>query len=364
MIRRPVTELPPRRKMLLHAPLGAVIVLGGLVMTLSDEPAAYSSGRVAVGSISDPAPSVVQAPVETLVQVPAWRQLPSPSLEAYPGLPATLTGLGHPPGDERLGAALRRDSVIAAQTLRTVHGRIRDAGAAASGTAKAPAARVRHSEPAPATSEPDAGAARVIEPPSDPDVDSAVLMSQTADFLARYYRRSRDKVGTYVEFAFEAAQEHGLDPLLLTAIMSIESSLDPSARSHKGAKGLMQVLVAVHKEKFEPYGGTVNAFDPRTSVMVGAHILGDMLERTGTVQGALKHYVGAANLRTDGGYGAKVIRMRDRIWHAATGRKVPRDIELAAATERANLAYLVASGGLKTAAADPAAPGGEVTRLD
>ncbi|MEZ5742127.1 MAG: lytic transglycosylase domain-containing protein, partial [Burkholderiaceae bacterium] len=70
---------------------------------------------------------------------------------------------------------------------------------------------------------------------------------------------------------------------------------------------------------------------------------------TGSVQGALKHYVGAANLRHDGGYGAKVISMRERIWIASQGRKVPSKVELAGAIRRANEAHAAAVASVRTA---------------
>ncbi len=380
MIRRyPIN--PARKPLLLQAPLWIVVALGGIVFTLSDEPAAYStSGRMAIGAIGDSAPGDV---VVTAGQAQGLDEAddtiepfdpaatPAARLESWPGLPPSLTALPMPPVDARLGAGLLRESMQATRTLRM-------AGSAAATLALADEHRTSSGSVAPGTAAP-AGVASsgrssgpVDTEPEQP-VDGAVilppaaedrerLMERTADFLARYYRRSRARVGVYVRHAFEAGEQIGVDPLLVSAIMSIESSLNPRAHSHKGAKGLMQVLVAVHPEKFEPFGGVENAYEPRVSVMVGTRILSDMLERTGSVEGALKHYVGAANLRSDGGYGAKVIRMRDRIWHAAMGRKVPAKIELAAATLRANLAQNLAAGGLRTASAeDPTTP---QTRFD
>lgn len=140
----------------------------------------------------------------------------------------------------------------------------------------------------------------------------------------------------YVDFALDAGERHGLDPMLIIAVMSIESSLNPRARSHKDARGLMQVLVKAHKEKFKPYGGIGSAYKPEVSVEVGSIILKGMIERTGSVEKALKFYVGAANLRSDGGYGAKVIRQRDRIRAAALGEPIEKRPDLQQATERAN----------------------------
>ena len=139
-------------------------------------------------------------------------------------------------------------------------------------------------------------------------------------FLSQRYRVASDDVTQVVGHALRAGGEMGMDPLLLLAVMSIESSLDPDARSPAGAHGLMQVLTRVHEERFEPFGGPAAAFEPLPNIRVGAAILKEYLRREGSVEGALKSYVGAALRASDGGYGAKVLAERDRIVEAARGR--------------------------------------------
>src|SRR5690606_21286616 len=119
---------------------------------------------------------------------------------------------------------------------------------------------------------------------------------------------------------------------LVLAVIAVESSFNPKAQSHKGAQGLMQVLTRVHREKFAPFGGTGNAFDPLVNMRVGTQILKQYLVRAGgSVEGALKSYVGAALLPHDGGYGKKVLTERERIAAAATGRIQPNGIVVARA---------------------------------
>jgi soluble lytic murein transglycosylase-like protein len=77
------------------------------------------------------------------------------------------------------------------------------------------------------------------------------------------------------------------------------------------------VLTRVHAEKFKPFGGVHAAFDPVANIRVGAQILKEYIGRTGSIEGGLKYYVGAAQLPNDGGYGAKVLDERDRIAAAA-----------------------------------------------
>jgi soluble lytic murein transglycosylase-like protein len=56
---------------------------------------------------------------------------------------------------------------------------------------------------------------------------------------ARYSAETRKRLRPQVE---EIARSHGLDPALLDAVILVESGYDPSAVSHKGAIGLMQLM--------------------------------------------------------------------------------------------------------------------------
>jgi hypothetical protein len=138
-----------------------------------------------------------------------------------------------------------------------------------------------------------------------------------ARFIAQRYRVALADTERYVRYAFLVADEYALDPVLLLAVMSVESSFNPKARSSKGAKGLMQVLARVHTEKFEPYGGVERAYDPLVNIRVGARILRDYIARDGSIRAALKSYVGAALLSHDYGYGRKVMREHARLSQAA-----------------------------------------------
>jgi hypothetical protein len=140
-----------------------------------------------------------------------------------------------------------------------------------------------------------------------------------SSFVAQKYRVGVDEVQHFVAHAYRAAREFRLDPHLILAIVAIESSFNPNARSPKGAQGLMQVLTRVHTDKFAPFGGASAAFDPVANITVGSAILKEYLVREGTVERALKSYVGAALLPHDYGYGRKVLSERDRIAAAAQG---------------------------------------------
>jgi len=142
-------------------------------------------------------------------------------------------------------------------------------------------------------------------------------------WLAKRYRVAGDAANMLVSTAYTTAHEVKLDPLLILAVMAIESGLNPFAESPMGAKGLMQVMAKVHHDKFQEVGGTQAALNPVANIRVGAQILKDYVKRTGSVEGGLKTYVGAADFASDSGYGAKVLAEWDRLKQVARGQKVP-----------------------------------------
>lgn len=142
-------------------------------------------------------------------------------------------------------------------------------------------------------------------------------------WLSKRYRVASDAANMMVSTAYMTAHEVKLDPLLILAVMAIESGLNPFAESAMGAKGLMQVMAKVHHDKFEKVGGQKAALDPAANIRVGALILKDYVKRTGSVEGGLKTYVGAADMATDQGYGSKVLDEYHRLRQVARGHDVP-----------------------------------------
>jgi len=134
--------------------------------------------------------------------------------------------------------------------------------------------------------------------------------------IASRYRVAYTATGVLVNTAYVVGERYGLDPVLILAVMAIESRYNPLAESHVGAQGLMQVMARVHKEKLAPFGnGDGLVLDPVVNIYVGGQILRDCIRRRKTLALGLACYVGAVG--PDGGYGAKVLAEYRRLARVA-----------------------------------------------
>ena len=133
-----------------------------------------------------------------------------------------------------------------------------------------------------------------------------------SDYLGKRYRVSQQVIFDLVTLAHNVGQQHKLDPLLIIAVMGIESSFNPIAESRVGAKGLMQIIPHYHAEKLKPFGGEKAVFDPATNVVVGTQILKEYLRRTGNLSIALQMYAGALGDSQDE-YTRRVLTERQRL---------------------------------------------------
>jgi soluble lytic murein transglycosylase-like protein len=134
-----------------------------------------------------------------------------------------------------------------------------------------------------------------------------------ADFFEKKYSLDRNKIEEYVSKTILIAKEVNIDPVLLLAVISVESNFNPNTKSHAGAEGLMQVMTSVHRDKYALFGGTHEAAKPEVNIRVGAYILKYLIATAGSLRNGLKFYVGAANAEDDGGYADKVMAERNRL---------------------------------------------------
>jgi soluble lytic murein transglycosylase-like protein len=187
-----------------------------------------------------------------------------------------------------------------------------------------------------------ANAAHAVEPAAAPAAAAvqAVSAPETsprrlralAEFLAKRYKVSQAITFDLVSMAHTAGHQIGMDPLLIIAVMAVESRFNPIAESVAGAKGLMQVIPKYHVEKFREFGGEKYAvFDPETNILVGTRILKDYLSQTGSLNSALQLYVGASDPE-DVPYIDKVMTEKQRLQQVLRSKppRAVRDVEAAA----------------------------------
>lgn len=142
-------------------------------------------------------------------------------------------------------------------------------------------------------------------------------------WLSKKYRVAPEPVGALVQEAYSLSERNKLPPTLMLAVMAVESGFNPFAQSSAGAQGLMQVMTQIHADKFEGFGGRLATFDPISNLRVGAKVLKDFIDRTGSVEGGLRSYVGAALREDDGGYTQKVLAEQQRLLDVVAGKNVP-----------------------------------------
>ncbi len=89
----------------------------------------------------------------------------------------------------------------------------------------------------------------------------------------------------YGEIISSVSQAHGVDPMLVRALIQVESGYRPKARSPKGAMGLMQLMPSTAREY-----NVRNAYDPRANIAAGVKHLKALIDKFSGVELALAAY--------------------------------------------------------------------------
>jgi soluble lytic murein transglycosylase-like protein len=170
-------------------------------------------------------------------------------------------------------------------------------------------------------------ALRATEPPGanfaagsiQPTADSAGGREQRAvtEMLAKRYRVAQEAVGGFVAAAYRSGKETAVDPLLILAVISVESRFNPVAESAFGAKGLMQIIPKFHKDKLVEHGGDDALLDPEVNIQVGAEVLREYIRRFGGTETALQAYAGAFE-EPNSFYAKQVLSERSRLEQAVS----------------------------------------------
>ncbi len=136
--------------------------------------------------------------------------------------------------------------------------------------------------------------------------------------LARKYRVSEDATRELVDAAYSEGGRNGVDPLLIIAVIGVESRFNPIAQSDGGAMGLMQVIPRYHGDKFDAANGE-SVLDPRTNIHVGARALKEYIRRGGTEIAGLQLYNGSLDDESNA-YAHKVLLEKQRLQSAIRRR--------------------------------------------
>ncbi len=105
-----------------------------------------------------------------------------------------------------------------------------------------------------------------------------IVEEQGGVFPRRSWRFSEESMplwdSKYNEIIVKAARFHDVDAALVSAVIKAESDYDPKTVSHKGARGLMQLMPATAK-RF----GVRNSFDPEQNIYAGTKYLRWLLDK-------------------------------------------------------------------------------------
>ena len=154
--------------------------------------------------------------------------------------------------------------------------------------------------------------AGMIEAKQAPSAAVAREQRAVAEFIARRYRVANEAAALFVATAYRAGEEFSVDPLLILAVIAVESSFNPVAESVLGAKGLMQVMAKFHMKKIALHGDRDVLLEPEANIRVGAQILREYLRRFGETETALQMYAGSFD-DANSQYAGKVLAERSRI---------------------------------------------------
>lgn len=129
-------------------------------------------------------------------------------------------------------------------------------------------------------------------------------MEALSTAVARKYRIAPEATRGLVATAYREGGRIGLDPLLILAVIAIESRFNPIAESDGGAKGLMQVIPGYHPQHVAAAGGD-SMLEPHANIRLGALVLKECIRRGGGEIAGLQLYNGSSDDATNA-YAAKV----------------------------------------------------------
>lgn len=117
----------------------------------------------------------------------------------------------------------------------------------------------------------------------------------------------------YGDIIAALSEAHGVDPMLVKALIQVESNYKPRARSPKGAMGLMQLMPSTAREY-----KVRNPFDPRANIEAGVKHLKSLIDRFGVElalaaynagEGAVRKFNGIPPYRETRNYVSRILAL-------------------------------------------------------
>ncbi len=166
----------------------------------------------------------------------------------------------------------------------------------------------------------EAAAVAAVEEPESPSPETPPSalnprMRGALDYVSRRYRVSTDALQPIFATAQTVGRELHLDPLLIIAVIGVESGFNPFSQSVFGAQGLMQVVPRFHLDKLPDEAAPAAFLDPVTNVQVGARVLKESISRNGGLEDGLQQFGGASN-DPERRYSLKVLAEKQRLEQA------------------------------------------------
>jgi soluble lytic murein transglycosylase-like protein len=117
----------------------------------------------------------------------------------------------------------------------------------------------------------------------------------------------------YADIIASLSQAHGVDPMLVSALIQVESGYRPRARSPRGAMGLMQLMPSTVREY-----QVRNPFEPKANIEGGIRHLRSLIDQFGVEmalaaynagEGAVRKFKGIPPYRETRDYVARILSL-------------------------------------------------------
>ena len=117
----------------------------------------------------------------------------------------------------------------------------------------------------------------------------------------------------YGEVISAISEAHGVDPMLVRALIQVESNYKARAKSNKGAMGLMQLMPSTAREYH-----VRNPYDPKANIAAGVKHLKSLIDRWGVEmalaaynagEGAVRKFNGIPPYRETRNYVSRILAL-------------------------------------------------------